>query len=133
MAAAAMTPRSFETFLSPASFPGVSFISPSDECVKAPPIVNHACGNNRLTDRQRRIDNNLKKGRDDRRGRWFLLFPQQSECRDVVVSRWNLHELLSRLENVHAEVLGRVESGALKGFLHPLQPKFLAAKFSFDN
>src|SRR5216684_7344414 len=35
MAAAAMTPRSFETLLSPASFPAVIFINSSDEHVKS--------------------------------------------------------------------------------------------------
>src|SRR5690242_18833215 len=41
MAAAAMTPRSLETRLSPANFPGVSFIRPPGEHSKAL-IVNHA-------------------------------------------------------------------------------------------
>src|ERR1700690_4051476 len=33
MAAAAITPCSFETFLRPASFPGVSFIDSSEDCM----------------------------------------------------------------------------------------------------
>jgi hypothetical protein len=33
MAAAAITPRSLDTFLRPANFPGVSFMKSSKECV----------------------------------------------------------------------------------------------------
>src|ERR1039458_10225404 len=45
MAAAAMMPRSFETFLRPASLPGVSFMrillnTNEDECLEALNIVN---------------------------------------------------------------------------------------------
>src|SRR6266513_719824 len=41
IAAAAITPRSLETRLSPFNLPGVSFIGPPDECSKTL-IVNHA-------------------------------------------------------------------------------------------